>query len=228
MCIRNRRFWLCYKRWNLRLNSTLGDWKIIRNSRKFAINKFAINVEKTYRLCTFLTGEWEKLRNKRKFTISLFVISEFYCMSFNSFRVTCTKTHNVSLKFHVKEINITLFSLYCFEKPQNINTIKLSLSTLVQSHTFMSLLYPVCPSFMLCLCWCRSEEHSSLHFILQPYIWFAGVWGSANPTQNKNSLSLLLRIWSQGNQLPQSPLWRDRTPDGTWIHIFSELAIWWQ
>ena len=78
--IGNRKFWLRYKRWNLRLNSTLGDWKIICNSRKFAINKFAINEDKMYRLCTFLAGELEKLRNKRKFAISVFVISEFYCM----------------------------------------------------------------------------------------------------------------------------------------------------
>ena len=75
----NWKFWLCYKRWNLRLNSTLGDWKIICNSRKFAINEFALNVEKMYRLCTFLAGELEKLRNKGKFAISVFVISEFYC-----------------------------------------------------------------------------------------------------------------------------------------------------
>ena len=74
-----RKFLLRYKRCNLRLNSTLGDWTIIRNSRKFAINKFAINVGKMYRLCTFLAGELEKLRNKRKFAISVFAISEFYC-----------------------------------------------------------------------------------------------------------------------------------------------------
>ena len=137
-------------------------------------------------------------------------------MSFNSFRVTCTKTHNVSLKFHVKEINITLFSLYCFEKPQilNINTIKLSLSTeslfYVTAVTCLSI-------FHACLYWCRSGEHSSLRFVLQPYIWSAGVWGSANPTQNKNSLSLLLRIWSQSNQLPKSTVRGDRTPYGKWF-----------
>ena len=53
---------------------------MIRNSRKFAINEFAINVEKMYRLCIFLAGELEKLRNKHKFAISMFVISEFYCI----------------------------------------------------------------------------------------------------------------------------------------------------
>ena len=78
--IGNRKFWLRYKRWNLRLYSTLGYGKIIRYSRKLAINKFAINVEKMYRLYTFLAGELEKLRNKRKFAISVFVISEFYCI----------------------------------------------------------------------------------------------------------------------------------------------------
>ena len=56
---------------------------MIRNSRKFVINEFAINVEKMYRLCTFLAGELEKLRNKRKFAISVFVISEFYCRPFS-------------------------------------------------------------------------------------------------------------------------------------------------
>ena len=54
---------------------------MIRNSRIFAINEFAINVEKMYRLCTFLAGKLEKLRNKRKFAISVFVISEFYCIT---------------------------------------------------------------------------------------------------------------------------------------------------
>ena len=54
---------------------------MIRNNRKFAINKFAINVEKMYRLCTFLAGELQKLRNKRKFAISVFIISEFYCIA---------------------------------------------------------------------------------------------------------------------------------------------------
>ena len=83
--IGNRKFWLRYKHWNLRFNLTLGEWKMIRNSRKFAINKFAINVEKMYRLCTFLAGELQKLRNKRKFAISVFVISEFYCKHFWGF-----------------------------------------------------------------------------------------------------------------------------------------------
>ena len=55
---------------------------MIRNSRKFVLNEFVINVEKMYRLCTFLAGELEKLRNKRKFAISVFVISEFYCIFF--------------------------------------------------------------------------------------------------------------------------------------------------
>ena len=74
---RSRKHWKCKY---LRLNSTLGDGEIIRNSRKFSIKEFAINMDKMYRLCTFLAGELEKLRNKRKFAISVFVISEFYCM----------------------------------------------------------------------------------------------------------------------------------------------------
>ena len=52
---------------------------MICNNCKFAINVFAINTEKVYRLCTLLIGEGEKLKNKRKFAISMFAISEFYC-----------------------------------------------------------------------------------------------------------------------------------------------------
>ena len=100
MCIANLKFWPPYKRWNLRLNSTFGNWKIISNSRKFAINKFAINVEKMYRQCIFLAGELEKLRNNHKFAISVIIISEFYC--------TVAKQHIAIAKTHLLILNIFL------------------------------------------------------------------------------------------------------------------------